>query len=135
MLVSHFSDHFPIIYQYKSADQAHHIAIASSSNLPFFNFGDTELSLLNSHLTNQQWGGLVSESGFNRSFDLFYDSVKEGILEVITQGPVTNTSKRKAPLDPYKTPGLNKSWKRKNYFLETLQGFITCSSSSTVKGL
>ena len=46
VLVSDISDHFPAISQYKSADQAQRIA--SPSNLPFFRYGDTELSLLNS---------------------------------------------------------------------------------------
>ena len=78
LLVSDISDHFPVISRYKSADQAQRIA--SPSNLPFFRYGDTELSLLNSRLADVPWGSLVSDLDFNHSFDSFYDLVKEGIL-------------------------------------------------------
>jgi len=113
VLVSDISDHFPAISRYKSADQAQRIA--SPSNLPFFRYGDTELSLLNSRLADVPWGSLVSDSDFNHSFDSFYDLVKEGILEICNRGPAPHTSKRIAPLNPWMTPGLHKSWKSKNY--------------------
>ena len=113
VLVSDISDHFPAISRYKSADQAQRIA--SPSNLPFFRYGDTELSLLNSRLADVPWGSLVSDSDFNHSFDSFYDLVKEGILEICNRGPAPHTSKRIAPLNPWMTSGLHKSWKRKNY--------------------
>ena len=114
VLVSDISNHFPAISPYNSADQAQRIV--SPSNLPFFRYGDTELSLLNSCLTDQPWDSLVSESDFNRSFDFFYGLVKEGILEVCNQGPVLHTSKRIAQLNPLMTSGLYNNWKRKNYF-------------------
>ena len=80
VLVSDISDHFPAISQYKSDDQAQRIA--SPSTLTFFRYGDTELSLLNSHLADLPWDSLVSDSDFNRSFDSFYDLVKEVILKI-----------------------------------------------------
>ena len=114
MLVSDISDHFPAISRYKSAqDQAQRIA--SPSDLSFFRYGDTELSPLNSRLTDQPWDNLTSESDFNRSFDFFYDLVKEGVLEVCNQGPAPHTSKRIAPLNPWMTSDLHKSWKRTNH--------------------
>jgi len=58
---------------------------------------------------------LVSNSNFYHSFDSFYDLVKEGILEICNRGSAPHTSKRIAPLNPWMTPGLHKSWKRKNY--------------------
>ena len=63
VLVSDISDHFPAISRYKSADQAQRII--SPSNLPFFRYGDTELSLLNPRLADVPWGSLVSDSDFN----------------------------------------------------------------------
>ena len=109
--------------------------IASPSNLPFFRYGDTELSLLNSRLADVPWGSLVSDSDFNHSFDSFYDLVKEGILKFANRGPALHASKRIAPLNPWMTPGLHKSWKRKKLFVEALQGFIIFSSSRTIQGL
>ena len=113
MLVSDISDHFPAISQYKSDDHAQRTE--SPSTLPFFRYGDTELSQLNSRLADLPWDSLVSDSDFNRSCDSFYDLVKEGILEICNQGPVPHTSKRIAPLDPWMRSGLHKSWKRKNH--------------------
>ena len=51
VLVSDISDDFPAISRYYSADEGQRIA--SPSNLPFFHFGDTDLSLLNYLLTDQ----------------------------------------------------------------------------------
>ena len=59
MLVSDISDNFPAISGYKSDDQAQRIA--SPSTLPFFRYGDTELSLLNSRLADLPWDSLVSD--------------------------------------------------------------------------
>ena len=112
VLVSNISDHFPAICRCKSADQAQHIA--SPSTLPFFRYSETELSLLISRLADVPWGNLVSDSDFNNSFDSFYDLVKEGILEICNRGPAPHNSKRIAPLNPWMTSGLHKSWKRKN---------------------
>jgi len=113
VLVSDISDQFPAISQYKSDDQTQRIA--SPSTLPFFRYGDTELSLLNSRLADLPWDSLVSDSDFNRSFDSFYDLVKEGILEICNKGPAPHTSKRIASLNPCMSSGFHKSWKRKNY--------------------
>ena len=105
MLVSDISDHFSTISRYKIADQAK--LITSPSNLPFFRYSNSELSLLNSRLTNQPWDGLISKSDFNRSFDLFYDLVKEGLLGVCNKGPAPHTSKTIAPLNPWTTSSLH----------------------------
>ena len=107
VLVSDISDNFPAISRCKSADQVQRIA--SQSNLPFFGYDDTELSLLNSRLADVPWGSLASDSDFNHSFDSFYDLVKEGILEICNLGSAPHASKRIAPLNPWMTPGLHKS--------------------------
>ena len=113
VLVSDISDHFPTISQYKKDDQTQRRA--SPSTLPFFSYGDTELSLLNSRLADLPWEILVSDSDFNNSFDSFYDLVKEGILEICNQDPAPHTPKRIAPLNPRMSSGVHKSWKRRNY--------------------
>ena len=125
-LASDISHHFPPIYLYKIAD--HCQRKASPSDLLFFRFYDTELSLLNSCLTNQPWDSLVSESDFNRHFDFFYDLVKDGSLEVCHQNPTPHTFKKIIPLDPYKL-------QKEILYVEAVKDFIICSSSSTVQGL
>jgi len=111
VLVNDISDHFPAISRYKGADQAQRIA--SPSNLPFFRFGDTELSLLNSRLADVPWDSLISDSDFNHYFDSFYDLVKEGILEICDRGPAPHTLKRIASLNPWMTSGPIKAGKGK----------------------
>ena len=127
MLVSDISVRFPAISRNESADQAQRIA--SPSNLQFFRFGDTELSLPNSRLTDRPRDSLISETDFYRSFDFSCELVKEGILEVCHQDPAPSTSKRTALLSPLMTSWmiLHKSWKTENY----LWKLYKASSSTT----
>ena len=131
VMISDISDHFPAISRYRTANRSQRKV--SPSNLPFFRFGVSEISLLKSRLTDQSWDSLDSESDFNRSFDFFYDSVKEGILEVCHQNPKPHTSKRIVLLNPWMTPGLHKSWKRKNYLWKLYKASSSASHHQRFK--
>ena len=112
VVVSDISDHFPVFSSFILEKTLNRDTPASAS--ASFRFGLNELIRLRSHLAEKTWNIFGEDNDFCSKFDSFYESVKESIFDVCALSPSTSRSKRSIPLNPWMTPGLLKSWRRKN---------------------
>ena len=112
VLVSDISDHFPVYSRY-CFDKLTIERTCESGKRPF-RFGEVELMLLRSRLAEISWGGFESDSDFCNLFDTFYESIKDAVLDICSVSPSNRKSKNAFPLNPWMTPGLLRSCRRKN---------------------
>jgi len=73
------------------------------------------LHVLRSRLAGRSWSISENGSDIDSLFNSFYDSLKEVIFDTCNAPQSNPASKRTTPLNPWMTPGLLKSWRKKNY--------------------
>jgi hypothetical protein len=61
------------------------------------------------------WDESERTPDFDMHFDLFYNSVKSAILQTCNPLSLRCRPRKSEPLNPWVTPGLLTSWRRKNY--------------------
>ena len=77
---------------------------------------------------------MVSDSDFNRSFDSFYDLVKEGILDISNQGPATQYFDKDSTSESMDDFRSHKSWKRKIYLWKLYKASSSVAHHERIKG-
>ena len=131
VVVSDISDHFPVFSTFGFVEMMSRNTPASGSS--FFRFGPNELTLLRSRLADNSWNIIDEEIDFCSQFDSFYEFVKVSIIDVCAASPSTSRSKRSIPLNPWMTPGLLRSWRRKNNLWKAYKSAKPSSSAARLQ--
>ena len=113
ILMSDISDHFPVFSVYDFSDSLPRRS--QEAGFSSLKFNDQGLHILRSRLAGRSWSISKNGSDIDSLFNSFYDSLKEVIFDTCDAPQSNPASKRTTPLNPWMTPGLLKSWRKKNY--------------------
>ena len=110
--MSDISDRFPVFSMYDFSDTLPRRS--QGAGFSSLKFNDQGLHILRSWLVGHSWSISENKSDIDSLFNSFDDSLREVTLDTCDAPRSDVASKRTATLNPWMTPGLFKSWRKKN---------------------